>query len=403
MSEPPVITLRPRRARPLWVGHPWVYSGAIAHRQGEVHPGALVAVHDAEGRRIGWGHACGGSIAVRMLTWSEAPPDEARLVAERLRAAHARRRGLVASASPGAPPTDAYRVVFGEGDRLPGLVVDRLGDGAVVQLGTAGMARLQGAIVDAVRAELAARWIVVQVPEDAARIEGIAAASHLVLGDEDAVARAVVHEDGLQFGVDPLGGQKTGFYADQRDNRRRVAALAEGRRVLDAYCYGAGFGIHALCRGGARNVTAVDTSARALRLARRNAELNGADSIEFVREDVVRFLRERGPDAPWDLIVLDPPKFVRSRQHLSEGLKKYRKLNELAIRSLPPGGLLATCSCSGHVSLDDFLRMLGEAAYGAGRFLHVLEVHGQPADHPFAAACPQSRYLKCVIAAASPR
>ena len=388
------VQLRRGKARPLWAGHPWIYAGAIGRIEGDPEPGALVAVDDAAGRRIGWGHLGGSEVLrVRMLVRDAQRPDEAAVVHRRIARAAALRRLLDLPSE----ATNVFRVVYSEGDGLPGLVVDRLGDGVVVQLGTPAMARLEGTIVDAVRTVLSPRWIVVQVPEMAAELEHMMPRVAIEGADPDGPGVVQVREWGLVYRVDPLGGQKTGLYADHRLNRRRVAELARGRRVLDAYCYGAAFALNAAVHGGARHVVAVDSSPRAVELARAHATLNGAN-IEVVCEDTVRLLRRMGPDRPFDLVVLDPPRLARTRASVPDAIKKYRKINELAIRSLSDGGLLVTASCSGHVTEPIFLRMLVEAALEAGRGLQVLAVTSQGPDHPVPAAAPEGRYLVCVFA-----
>jgi 23S rRNA (cytosine1962-C5)-methyltransferase len=332
-----------------------------------------------------------------MLSLGAARPDEPALVRSRIEAAVRRRQTL------GLPAeyTTAFRLVHGEGDLLPGLIVDRLGAGVVVQLGTAAWARLQDVVFATVRDLVKPEWMIASVPQDAASIEGLAPWSRVVHGDEEALSEAYVVEAGVKLAVEPLGGQKTGFYADQRDNRRRVAELSRGKNVLDAFCHAGGFGLHALM-GGATAVTLVDTSPRAIALAQRSAALNGR-TVEAIAADAMVFLKEEAPRRSYDLIVIDPPKFARSRAHTEDALRKYRRLNESALAALGDGGLLVTCSCSGHVSSDDFLRMIADAAFTTGRHLHVLEERGQAADHPFLAACPEGRYLKCVIAQVSSR
>jgi 23S rRNA (cytosine1962-C5)-methyltransferase len=375
------------------VGHPWIYSGAIENVSGQPRSGQVVQVHDADSHPIGFGHwSEGGAIRVRLLSWQPTAPNEAELVRARIADAWARRARLGLP----NPETTAFRWVFGEGDQLPGLVIDRLGQGTVIQLGTEGWRRLESTIIDACNAVVTSEWLVVQVPDEAARIEGLEASTRLVKGNEERFATEAVMEHGLRFGIDPVGGQKTGYFADQRENRRRVGELAQGRTVLDAFCHGAGFGVTAAA-AGAQRVTAIDSSARACRLAARNADQNQVE-LEVLQGDAMHWLRDRGPEQECDLIIVDPPKYAKSRSNLEDALKKYRKLNELAILAVPAGGHLVTCSCSGHVTVDDFLRMLAEAAYTAGRWLTVQEVHGQPGDHPIAAACPEGAYLKCVVA-----
>lgn len=398
-TSPPTVRLRKRKARPVWAGHPWIYSGAVAARTGAGDAGTLVAVQDETGNHIGFGHLSpSGPITVRMLTLGADAPHEGDLLQQRLRAAHARRLAL------GLPSgdTNAYRLVHGEGDRLPGLVVDRLANGVVIQLGTAAWQRLSEQVVAAVRELVSPEWVVLQVPADAAAFEGLSPSARVAAGDEETVAATVVTEGGLRFATDPLGGQKTGFYADQRANRLRVSELAKGRKVLDAFSYSGGFGLYALARGGAASATSVDTSPRAIALADRSAALN-AQPLETVCGDAMVYMREAAPARGYDLVVLDPPKFARSRAHVDDALRKYRKLNELALSALVEGGILVSCSCSGHITSDDFVRMLSDAAFAAGRHLHVIEERGQATDHPFLATCPEGRYLKCVVAQVSLR
>ena len=391
------MKLKKGKARPALAGHPWVFSGALQSRE-QVLPGTLVSLQNEEGEVIGYGHAGGdGPIALRVLSLGTTPPDEKKLIQTRIRQAIARRQLLSLPNN----QTNVYRLIAGEGDRLPGVIVDRMGDGLSIQLGTAGMLRLEELILSTLKESLSPDWMVVEVPDAATRLEGLPARSEMVLGDEESLREVVVQEWGIQFHIDPLGGQKTGYYADQRNNRRRVSEFAEGRSVLDAYCYGAAYGLAAKILGNAKEVVSVDSSPRATRMAKRNASLNNTE-IEVITADVMSTLRKT-EERQWGMVIIDPPKFVKSRSHLKEGLKKYRKLNELALRALSPDGILVTHSCSGMVSEHDFIRMLTDASYAADKHLHILEVRGQAPDHPYLAACPESHYLTCVIASTSPR
>jgi len=393
------VALKRGRARPAWAGHPWIFGGAIAHGPKTALPGTLVAIVDERGTVIGHGHLGGeGPIAVRIVSLGTDIPDEETLIRHRVEDALTRRALL------GLPSeeTTAFRIVASEGDRLPGLIVDKLGDGIVIQFGTAGMLRLESVVKNTLHELLSPSWMIVQVSEDAARMEGIMPRSLLVHGDEEEVGSTQVLEWGIRHHVDPLGGQKTGFYADQRENRRRVAELAAGRKVLDCHCYGGAFGLNALLRGGAESVTCIDSSPRVVRLAKRNAAANNAE-IRVEQADAAAWLRGSALSDRPDMILLDPPKFVRSRAHLNEALKKYRKLNELAMTALPPGGILVTSSCSGMVTPEIFIRMLTEAGMRAERHVHVMEVRGQAPDHPYLAAAPEGSYLTCVLATVSPR
>jgi 23S rRNA (cytosine1962-C5)-methyltransferase len=383
------VILRRGHAKPLWFGHPWVYSDAIATVEGDVAPGDVVDVHDHEGRFIGRGLVNPRSqIRVRLVTRRDEPVDDA-LIRRRLEEAMALRRGL------GLPnaETDTYRLVNSEGDGLPGLTVDVYGDAVAVQLSAFGMWQREAAILEALTAALAPRTIYEVSPGGFASVEGFAVAPRVVRGVERETVTC--HEHGLTLEVAPLAAQKTGMFLDQRDNRRRVGELCRGARVLDCYTYAGGFALAAL-RGGATAVTAVDVSPRALERARRNAALNGLGPIETVEADVFRFLEGARPRG-YEVCVVDPPKFARARKDLAAALKGYRRLNALALATVAPGGLLVTCSCSQHVSESDFERMLAGAAQDARRHVQVLEVRSMAADHPLPPAFPEGRYLKCLL------
>lgn len=394
------VVLKRGKLRPVYSGHPWIFSGALqdaAHSR--VDPGTLVLVLDDQKQPVGWGHTGGGIIAVRMFTLGETRPDEAAVVRSRILDAMARREllGLVHS-----PNVTGYRLVYGEGDRLPGLIIDRLGDGFVIQAGTATWNRLADLVIDTLKNRFLPTWIVWQVSPDAANIESLTdPGSRLVHGTPEAVDATTVVEYGIRHLIDPLGGQKTGFYADQRENRLRLRQLAKNKRVLDVFSYAGGFGL-AASMGEACHVTCVESSPRAHRMAQRAAELNNA-TIEFCNVDATTYLRESAPTGNFDIIVLDPPKLVKSRAHLVDGLKKYRSINMLAMSALRPGAMLFSHSCSGMVGEDEFHRMLTDAATAAGKQLHILETRGQGPDHPFLAAFPEGRYLKSVVGVVSNR
>jgi 23S rRNA (cytosine1962-C5)-methyltransferase len=383
------ITLRRGHAKPIWFGHPWVYSEAIASIEGEVEPGAVVEVRDHEARYIGRGFINPRSqIRVRLLTRRDEPVDGA-LLARRIEAAVALRRRL---GFPSAE-TDVFRVVNSEGDGLPGLTVDAYGDALAVQLSALGMWQREAVLLDALEATLKPRTIYEVTPGGFAAVEGFAVAPRVVRGAERETVTC--HEHGLTLEVAPLSGQKTGLFLDQRDNRRRFGELCRGARVLDCYTYAGGFGLLAL-KGGAAAVTAVDVSPRALERAQHNAALNQLGPIETVEADVFRFLEGARPRA-YDACVVDPPKFARARKDLAPALKGYRRLNALALGTVADGGLLMTCSCSQHVGESDFERMLAGAAQDARRRVQVLEVRSMGADHPLPPGFPEGRYLKCLL------
>ena len=383
------LTLKPRREGPVRGGHPWIFSGAIASGLEGAEPGEPVAVHAAGGRFLAAGYCNPQTpITVRVLTHEEEAIDAA-LVRRRLDEALALRRATLPA------DLDAYRVLNGEGDRLPGVVVDRYGDFLVCQFLTAGAARLVPAAVEGLGERLAPRGIF-ERSEGAVRTEEGLAGARGALAGEEPPARLRIAEDGACFLVDVLHGQKTGFFLDQRESRARVRALAAGRRVLNAFAYTGGIGITAAL-GGAAEVVSVDTSRPALALAEEAWAANGLPAARgrFVVADVFEFLRE-GSEA-YDLIVLDPPPFVRRRRDLAPGLRGYKDVNLQALRRLAPGGWLLTSSCSQHLARAGFREVVAAAAADAGRVAEVVAEWGHPPDHPVLLAHPEGEYLKVML------
>ncbi len=377
------------RANPLWHGHPWVYSGAIEREEGAYQPGDVVEVRDAEGRYIGRGFVNPRSqIRVRMVTRRDEPVDAA-LIGRRLDEARAMRRRI------GLPSdeTDAFRLVNSEGDALPGLVVDVYRDVAAVQFSALGMKRLEQVVFDALAALDGIRSVVEVSAGGFAHVEGFASASRTVRGPE--VNEVWCRENGIELAVEPLHGQKTGMFLDQRENRRRIGALSRGARVLDVYAYAGGFALAAL-KGGAAHAVCVDASARALERIRVHAEKNGLGPLEAHEADAFRFLEQTTPRS-FDVVIVDPPKFARAKKDLEAALKGYERLNALAMNACAPDALLATCSCSQNVDEETFERVIAGAAQQAGRRVQVLEVASQGPDHPVPPAFPEGRYLKFVL------
>lgn len=382
--------LRQGRARPLWFGHPWAYANALERVEGDAAPGDVVSVHDHDGKLIGRGlYNPRSQIPVRLLTRRDEPVD-AGFFRARLAAARALRARL---GLPGARTT-AYRLVNSEGDDLPGVVIDVYGDAAVVQLTTLGMALRRAMLFDALEAELGPKTIFEVAAQSYAELEGFSATSRVARG----VSRASVPclEDGVQLEVEPLVGQKTGMFLDQRDNRIRVGALAgPGQRVLDCYAYAGGFSIQA-ARAGAAEVTAVDSSARAVSRIESHAAANGV-KVHAVESDVFRFLETATPRA-YDLVVIDPPKFARARKDLDAARKGYERLNGLALNALAPGGVLVTCSCSQNVDAVEFERIVAAGSKLAGRPVRIFEARGAATDHPLPAGFTEGQYLKVLFA-----
>lgn len=386
----PQIVLRKGRARPLWFGHPWVYANAIARIDGQVAPGDVVSLADHDGRLIGRGfYNPRSQIPMRLCTRVDEPVDAA-FFARRIKQARAARTRL------GLPSeaTTAYRLVNSEGDDLPGLVVDIYGDAAVAQVTTLGMANRRAEIFDALEAELPIKTLYEISPPSYAELEGFAPASRVARGAPRASVPAL--EDGIALEVEPLSGQKTGMFIDQRETRARVGTLARGARVLDVYAYAGGFAL-AAARGGAASITAVDSSARAVARIEAHAAANGAQGkIEAIEADAFRFLETATPRA-FDLIVIDPPKFARARKDLEAARKGYERLNALALQAAAPGAILVTCSCSQNVDAETFERIVAAGAKQAGREVRVFERRGPAADHLLPPGFTEGQYLKVLF------
>lgn len=382
------VLLQKGRARPLWFGHPWVYGNAVARLDGEAEPGDVVTVTDHDGRFIGRGIWNPRSqIPVRLCSRKDEPVD-AGFLRGRVAAARARRARL------GLPSeaTTAYRLVNSEGDDLPGVVVDVFGSALAVQVTTLGMALRREALFDALAAECAPEAIYEVGAPSYAEVEGFVAQSRVVRGKS--ALPIVCREDGIVLGVEPLSGQKTGMFVDQRPSRVRAGQLARGARVLDCYSYAGGFALQA-ARGGATEVTAVDSSARAVARIEAHAASNQA-VIRAVESDGFRFLETATPRS-YDLVVIDPPKFARARKDLEAARKGYERLNALALTACAPGAILVTCSCSQNVSAADFERVVAAGAKQAGRTVRVLEQAGPGGDHPLPPGFVEGQYLKVLF------
>ena len=401
------VRLKPNRDKPIRQGHPWIFSGAIEQIPPAAVDGELVDVADAAGHWLGRGYLNRRSqIQVRLLAWEDRPIDEA-FWRERLAAAIALRAGL-----PDLEQTTALRLVNAENDGLPGLTVDRFGDYLVLQAGTLAIDRRKDQLAHLLIDLTGCRGVIERSEMALRRQEGLGPAAGLLAGTAPDGAVEVT-ESGLRFVVDLLHGQKTGFYTDQRQNRRRFAAYVaahaatraaqgEAPRVINAFAYTGAFGVYALAAGAA-HVTNIDSSVEALEGAEANLRLNGFDPdrvAEGLAGDVFTVLRDwrdqsRGPR--FDLIVLDPPKFAHSQGHMERALRGYKDINLLALHLLAPGGVLATFSCSGLVDLPLFQKVVFGAAVDAERPLQVLEWLHQSSDHPVAITFPEGEYLKGLI------
>jgi 23S rRNA (cytosine1962-C5)-methyltransferase len=382
------VRLKRGHERRVRRGHPWVFSNELEYEASDHVPGDPVRVLDSKGRLVGIGYINPHSlIAVRLLRRDEGPID-VEFLSSRLRSAIDLRKRLY-------PREEVVRLVYSESDGLPGLIVDRYGDHLVVQITTAGMDRLQPIVLDLLDAELEPKCIVARNDVHFRDLEGLPREVNTLRGEIN--PDLTVRYEGLDLAVELTEGQKTGLYLDQRDNQRTLLpALARGS-VLDAYCYQGVWGLLSL-RAGAENLLGVDSSRNALDLARRHAERNGlSDRAEWERADVLETLKRlRSEGRTFDLVVLDPPAFAKSRKHVKEGLRGYLDLNRKGFDLVRPGGVLISCSCSHHVRPEVFRDTLAHAASLAGRHARVLTSLGQSQDHAPLLTAPETDYLKCV-------
>jgi 23S rRNA (cytosine1962-C5)-methyltransferase len=364
--------------------HPWIYSQSIARVDGEPGDGELLPVTSAEGRILGWGlHSPDSLIAVRMVSYGEKQPGEGWL-SERIRAACALRVGL-------GIDSDAVRLVNAEGDFLPGLVVDRYGDTIVVSPHARGMETRIEQIVSTLLEPFPAARVFLKRDEHYAGVECLGLAAGYLVGDGDGTS--LIQEAGVRFIADFAKGQKTGFYLDQRENRRLAALLGRGRTMLNLFSYTGAFALRAAA-AGAGSVVSVESSARAIEASRRNAELNPGISPELLRwvqADVFAFLKDPGRH---DVIVADPPPFARRRAETAGAVRGYGSLFLQVLKALNPGGFAFLFSCSGAVDRPLFRQIVSEAAFRSGRSVRLVRELHADADHPVAAAHPEGEYLK---------
>lgn len=390
------IFLRRGKEESLLRRHPWIFSGAIASvrsDKAEITEGEVVDVYTQKGDFIARGHYQIGSIAVRVLTFEREEIDQA-WWNRRIAVAYDVRRALGLAAAAG---TDCYRLVHGEGDSLPGLVVDIYGSVAVIQCHSVGMYRSRMSAAEALRTVFGSRLTAIYdkssqtVPYKA----GLNAVDGYLFGHSDCRSHTVT-ENGLKFKVNWEEGQKTGFFLDQRENRALLRRYAAGRTVLNTFCYTGGFSVGAMA-GGAVEVCSVDSSERAVQLADENMRLNFGDAVrhEAVAADAVEYLKHIG--GRYDLIILDPPAFAKHHKVLGNALQGYKRINTRAIEQIKSGGILFTFSCSQAVSKELFRTTVFSAAAIAGRNVRILHQLTQPADHPINIYHPEGEYLKGLV------
>lgn len=393
MNEQNVIGLRPGKEESLKRFHPWVFSGAIACKPDTLVEGDVVQVVDSHGNFLGVGHYQIGSISVRILSFHDETIDTP-FYAKNITQAYRLRQQLHLL----RPGNNTFRLVHGEGDHLPGLIVDVYGNTIVIQAHSVGMHRDLSLVVEALKQVL---------PKDMAehifyKSEGtlpykadLNATDTYLLGGEQ--VQDVALENGLKFHIDWLKGQKTGFFIDQRENRKLLEQYAEGRHVLNMFCYTGGFSVYAL-RGGAEAVDSVDSSSKAVSLIDLNVALNFGEEPRHhaVAADAFKFLKQM-PQGKYDLIVLDPPAFAKHRGAINNALQGYKKLNHNALEKIAPGGLLFTFSCSQAITREQFRLAVFSAAAISGRRVRILHQLTQPADHPVNIYHPEGEYLKGLV------
>ncbi|MGA2507553.1 MAG: class I SAM-dependent rRNA methyltransferase [Chitinispirillaceae bacterium] len=384
------IYLKKGREKPVQNGHPWIFSGAIQKIEGNVGPGVPCIVIGNDGTILGQGYYnAKSSITVRMLTRGDEPPFTGQLLRERLERAVSVRAPVIADSG-----TDSCRLVNAEGDFLPGLVVDRYAGGLVVQIGTAGMERMRGEIMATLCNWCAPEFVYERSDTESREREGMLAEEGLRSGTLP--EPLVIKENGIKFIVDLSGGQKTGFYFDQRNNRLLARAYANVKHCLDCFSYSGAFGLNLLA-GFAASITAVDISKNTAAWYSKNMAINGFDAsrTEYICADAFDYLRAAG--RRYDLIILDPPKFAKHPSDVPNAARGYKDINLVAMKKILPGGILFTFSCSNAVDARLFRQIIFAAAVDAGREAQLLHILSAGPDHPVSMGHPEGEYLKGLV------
>ena len=378
-----------KRTKRLLNGHLWVFSNEIYEDLKHYAPGTLVEVFDMHELFLGIGYINPQSlISVRLLT-REKEEITRKFFQERIRDALTLRKRLLGE-------RDAFRIIYSEGDYLPGLIADKYANSLVLQFLTAGMEEFKAIIIEVLDELLKPEIIVLRNESRIRTLEGLPLYKEVIKGDLQKLP--VIQENGLFFEIDPYEGQKTGFFLDQQENRASLKRYARAGKGLDLFCYLGAWSMH-LASAGAE-VIGVDASERAVMQAQKTAEMNGfTERVSFLKDDVFSFLEKElaSTERKHDFIVLDPPAFVKSAAKIKEAVKAYRELNEMSMRLIKTGGLLATSSCSYHLSKDMFIDMLQSAARNAKRSVRLLEMRSQSPDHPVLLSMPETEYLKCAF------
>jgi len=389
----PAIILQPGREKSLLRRHPWIFSGAVECVDGSPVSGDTLPVHDAAGNFLAWAaYNPGSQITARVWSWRETDIIDTEFIRSRIENALAARRELQLMAQ-----STGMRLIHGESDGLPGLIVDQYGGVLVMQIGSAGAERWRDACADILQTLCEPACIYERSDSDSRALEGLSLRNGVLRGMLP--ERVSVVEHGLHFKVDVAAGQKTGFYLDQRDNRALTETLSSGKDVLNCFCYTGGFSLYAL-RGGAKSVLSIDASGDALRIAESNLTRNDLDVVraEWQEADVFQALRTlRDQGRKFDFIILDPPKFAPTAAFAEKAARGYKDINLLGFKLLRPGGLLATYSCSGGISDDLFQKIVAGAALDAGVDAQIVHYLHASADHPVLLSFPESAYLKGLI------
>lgn len=389
------IHLKPKKEESLKRFHPWIFSGAIASKEAEPEEGEIVKVYTSKGDFIAYGHYQIGSITVRVLSWKEEEIVDHSFWEIKITHAFAVRKEIGVA---GSKTNTTYRLVHGEGDNLPGLIVDVYGETAVMQAHSAGMhlqrMEIAQAIVKVTSNQIGAIKNIYYKSETTLPYKAdLYPENGFLIGESE---ENIALENGLKFHVDWLKGQKTGFFVDQRDNRLLLEKYSKGRSVLNMFCYTGGFSFYAM-RGEAKIVHSVDSSAKAVELTKENVELNFPNDPRHTAyaEDAFKYLDRMGDQ--YDLIILDPPAFAKHRGAIRNALQGYKRLNALAIEKIQPGGILFTFSCSQVITKDQFRTAIFSAAAMSGRSVRILHQLTQPADHPINLYHPEGEYLKGLV------
>jgi 23S rRNA (cytosine1962-C5)-methyltransferase len=385
------IALKPGRDKTARQHHPWIFSGAIAKIDGNPRAGDVVKVIDGHNNFVAYGHYSPVSqIRIRLLEWDESAAIDNAWWHKKIKASIERRNTITQLAN-----TNAVRLIYGESDFIPGLIVDRYDDFLIAQFLSCGVDAAKNTIVATLDEIAKPRGIYERGDVDVRKLEGLELRKGNLSGAKPP-NEIIIDERKIKFAVDIVNGHKTGMYLDQRYNRQAVAEFAAGKRILDCFCYSGGFSLYAMA-SKCKNITLVDSSQSALDTANRNIELNGFDvsKATFVTGDVFEVLRElKSLGKKFDMIILDPPKFAPTKNDLKKALSAYKDINLLALQLLEPGGILATFSCSGAVDSQTLQTVLFWAAIDSGREVQIIQKLSQDIDHPISVTFPESEYLK---------